>query len=58
MGGIGSGKSTYCRRFFRVVAPELVRRLARLWLFISTSLGTERTQRTSYLPVVIKFLAL
>jgi hypothetical protein len=24
MGGIGAGKSTYCRRFFRVVTPELV----------------------------------
>jgi hypothetical protein len=24
MGGIGSGKTTYCRRFFRVVAPELI----------------------------------
>jgi hypothetical protein len=23
MGGIGSGKSTFCRRFFRVVAPDL-----------------------------------
>jgi hypothetical protein len=24
MGGIGSGKSTFCRRFFRVVAPDLI----------------------------------
>ncbi|HEX4055303.1 MAG TPA: hypothetical protein VHX86_13650 [Tepidisphaeraceae bacterium] len=24
MGGIGSGKSTFCRRFFRVVAPGLI----------------------------------
>ncbi len=23
MGGIGSGKSTFCRRFFRVIAPDL-----------------------------------
>ena len=24
MGGIGSGKSTFCKRFFRVVAPDIV----------------------------------
>ena len=24
MGGIGAGKTTYCRRFFRVVAPDIV----------------------------------
>jgi len=39
MGGIGSGKSTFCRRFFRVVAPELVSREGTAVLFYLDFLG-------------------
>lgn len=39
MGGIGSGKSTFCRRFFRVVAPELVQEAGQAMLVYLDFLG-------------------
>jgi len=39
MGGIGAGKTTYCRRFFRVVAPDLVATEGPATLFYLNFLG-------------------
>ncbi len=39
MGGIGSGKSTFCRRFFRIVAPGLVSKDGKAMLVYLDFLG-------------------